>query len=212
MGAIIELVTGERFFDYIDNHIVSPLGLYGSFNLTKLDSTKLVRSYQYDNTTRTFKKDPYIYNYNHYNKLLDDYKLVSSSTASFSPSGGMKISVIDLAKYMMMHMNYGEYNGIRIISRESELEMWRPQGEDESPNSYFYQYGLSFSRWSKIVDGESFIGITGGAHGVHSAMYFNPEKKFGFVVICNGCTYDTKMKDSIVKILYNHIIKEDSII
>ena len=208
VGAIIEQITGKKFFDYIDENIINPLGLYASFNLTKIDSTRLVRAYQYEKNTGRLKKDDHIYNYQFYENILNDYKLGSSSTACFSPSGGMKISVIDLAKYMIMHMNYGEYNGKRIISKESELEMWRPQGDDESQNAYFSQYGLSFSRWPKIVDGESFVGITGGAHGVHSAMYFNPEKKYGFVVICNGCTSDIKMKDSIVKILYNYFIKE----
>jgi hypothetical protein len=87
--------------------------------------------------------------------------------------------------------------------------MWRPQGMDESPNSYFYQYGLSFSRWKNIVEGETFVGITGGANGVHSAMYFNPDKKYGFIVICNGCTSDIKMKDSVIKVLYKHLIKKE---
>lgn len=209
LGAIIENVTGDRFFDYIDEHIVKPLGLYASFNLTKIDSTRLVRAYEYDKKLKTPKKDPYIYNYSHYKNKLKDYQLGSSSTACFSPSGGMKITAVDLAKYMIMYMNYGEYNGKRIISRESVLEMWRPQGDDEAPDSYFSQYGFSFSRWNKIVEGESFIGITGGAHGVHSAMYFNPEKKYGFVVLCNGCTADIQMKDSIVSVLYKHLIKEN---
>ena len=101
-----------------------------------------------------------------------------------------------------MYMNYGKYKGRRILSKESVLEMWRLQGE-HSPN----QYGLSFSRWSKIVDGEVFVGIIGGSHGVHSAMYFNPNKKYGFVVICNGCTSATKMNNSVVKVLYKHLIK-----
>lgn len=207
LGAIIENVTRERFFDYIDEHIVNPMGLYASFNLTKIDSTRLVRNYSFNRISKTYEKDAYIYNYKHYNKKLKDYQLGSSSTAFFSPSGGMKITAVDLAKYMIMYMNYGEYDGKRIISRESVMEMWRPQGNDESPDSYFSQYGFSFSRWNRIVEGESFVGITGGAHGIHSAMYFNPEKKFGFVVICNGCTSDIKMKDSIVKVLYNHLIK-----
>jgi CubicO group peptidase (beta-lactamase class C family) len=209
LGAIIEQVTGERFYDFIDEHIIKPMGLYASFNLTKIDSTRLVRAYEYDRTSKKQKKDPYIYNYQFYKEKSEDYQLGSSSTACFSPSGGMKISTTDLAKYMIMHMNYGEYNGVRIISRESEIEMRKPQGDDESPDSYFSQYGLSFSRWDRIVEGESFVGITGGAHGIHSAMYFNPDKKYGFVVICNGCTADIKMKDSIVKVLYNHIIKEE---
>lgn len=209
LGAIIERVTGNRFFDYIDKHIVNPMGLYASFNLIKIDSTHLVKALEYDKQSKKYKKDPYIYNYSHYKKILKYYQLGSSSTAYFSPSGGMKISAVNLAKYMIMYMNYGEYNGRRIISRKSVMEMWRPQGDDESLNVYFSQYGLSFSRWPKIVEGESFVGITGGAHGVHSAMYFNPEKKYGFVVICNGCTSDIKMKDSIVKALYNHLIKEN---
>ena len=209
LGAIIENVTGKKFFDYIDENIVNPMGLYASFNLTKIDSTRLVRALEYDKGLKKYKKDPYIYNYTHYNNILKDYKLGSSSTACFSPSGGMKISVVDLARYMIMHMNYGKFNGKRIISKKSEKEMRKAQGKDESPTAYFSQYGLSFSRWPRIVDGESFVGITGGAHGVHSAMYFNPEKKYGFVVICNGCTSDIKMKDSVVKVLYNHFVKDN---
>lgn len=206
LGAIIENVTGEKFFDYIDEHIVNPMGLYASFNLLNIDSTKLVRALEYDNKSKKYIKDPYIYNYLHYESKLKDYRLGSSSTASFSPSGGMKISAVDLAKYMIMHMNYGKFNGRRIIRKKSENEMQRSQGEDESSTAYFSQYGLSFSRWPRIVDGESFVGITGSAHGVHSAMYFNPNKKFGFVVLCNGCTADVKMKDSIVRVLYEHFI------
>lgn len=204
LGAVIEKATGKRFFDYIDENIMDPLGLNASYNLTKLDSTMLVRAYEYDYKTKKNKIVPDLYNCQYYRKILKDYKL-GSSTGYFIPTGGVRISVTDLAKYMIMHMNYGDYNGKRIISRESELEMWRPQGEDFH-NSYFSQYGLSFSRWKNVVDGESFVGIVGGSHGIHSAMYFNPEKKYGFIVICNGCTYDTKMKDSIVKILYNHFI------
>ena len=209
LGAIIEKVTGEKFFDYIDEHIVNPMGLYASFNLTKIDSTRLVRAYQFDKKTNAIIKDSYIYNYQYYISKLKDYQLCSSSTACFSPSGGMKISAIDLAKFMIMYINYGEFNGKKIISKRSVEEMWRPQGEDNSPTDYFFQYGLSFSRWPRIVDDESFVGITGGAHGVHSAMYFNPEKKYGLVVICNGCTSDIKMKDSIVKVLYNHFITDN---
>ena len=209
LGIIIESVTGEKFFDYIDEQIIKPMGLYASFNLIKIDSTRLVKSLEYEKQSKAYKFDAYIYNYPHYKNILKDYQLCSSSTAFFSPSGGMKISAVDLARYMIMHMNYGEYDGRRIICRESEIEMWKPQGEDESPNSYFSRYGFAFSRWDKIVEGVSFIGVTGGAHGVHSAMYFNPEEKYGVVVICNGCTADIIMKDSIVKILYNHFIKED---
>ena len=44
------------------------------------------------------------------------------STPVFSPTGGMKISAQDLAKYMIMHMNYGEAIG----------EGWNPDAESYS--------------------------------------------------------------------------------
>lgn len=40
-----------------------------------------------------------------------------------------------------------------------------------------------------MIDGEVMIGHTGSAYGLYSAMFFQKEKKFGFIVLCNG--YDT---------------------
>lgn len=202
LGAIIENATGRRFFDYIDDHIMSPLGVYASYNLTKIDSTKLIKAYQYDRKTKKFKKDGNIYNYQYYRTKLKDYQL-GYTTACFSPSGGVKISAVDLAKYMMMHMNYGEYNGKRILGRKSELELWTPQASDTT-------YALGFFRNKEILKGENVVGVRGSAHGIHSVMYFSPEKKFGFIVICNGCTADITMKNNIVKILYKHLIKKEN--
>ena len=198
LGAIIEKVSGERFFDYIDENIMSPLGLNASYNLTKIDSTRLVKALKYDSKEKIFKKDASIYNYQYYVKQLKNYKL-GYSTACFSPSGGVKISALDLAKYMMMHMNYGEYDGKRIISKAGDIKLWTPISDDS-------EYALVFFRTKEIIPGEDVVGIRGGAHGVHSAMYFSPVKKFGFIVICNGCTAENKMKNGIAVKLYEHLI------
>lgn len=201
LGAIIENVTGRRFFDYIDDNIMKSLGLNASYNLTKIDTSLLVRSYRYDKKTNQFKKENSIYNLQHYREKLRNYKL-GFSTAYFSPSGGVKISATDLAKYMMAHMNYGEYDGKRILSKMSELEMWKPQGNDTT-------YALGFFRDKTILNGEPVVGVRGSAHGVHSIMLFNPEKKFGIVVICNGCIADRKMKEGIVWVLFKELIKKE---
>ena len=114
------------------------------------------------------------------------------------------MTVKDLAKWTQVHMNYGEYEGKRIINKDSELEMWEPQGTDRN-------YGFAFSTYSKVVKGVNLRGMTGGSHGIHSLMFFEPEKKFGFVVICNGCTCSgngAKMNYEIVRILYKHLIEE----
>ena len=200
LGAIIELVSGQRFFDYIDDNIIAPLGLNASYNLTKIDSALLVRAMRFDKTKRIFKADASIYNYQYYINKLKNYKL-GQTTACFSPSGGMKISAEDLAKYMIMHMNYGKYGKKRILKKHSEVEMWKPQDCDTT-------YGLGFFQNRDLFYGENIIGVRGNAHGVHSAMYFCPERKFGVVVICNGCTNDRKMKNSIARELYKFFIKK----
>ncbi len=205
LGAIIEIVTGEKFFDYIDEHITKPLGLNASFNLTKIDSTLVVKALVFDKRSNSFKQDSSIYNYQFYRDKLKDYRL-GVTTACFSPSGGMKISIVDLAKYMMMHMNYGIYDGVKILSKKSELEMWKLQGPDKEGDTYFHNYGLSFSKFNNVVEGESLVGVTGGAHGIHSAIYFNPKKKYGFAIICNGSSTGIELNNKVVQILFKHII------
>ena len=118
LGAIIENVSRMRFDEYIEKNICSPLGLNASFNLEKIDSTKLVKAYLYDKKKKRFKLDKSIYSYKYVNKEMKDYAS-GYSTASLSPAGGMKISAEGLAQWMMVHMNYGELNGKQIISKKS---------------------------------------------------------------------------------------------
>jgi hypothetical protein len=58
-------------------------------------------------------------------------------------------------------------------------------------------------------------GHTGSAYGLFNAMYFEPEKKFGIVVITNGTTseYGTyvdgfaPVQRDVVRLLYNVFIE-----
>ncbi|MGB4401101.1 MAG: serine hydrolase domain-containing protein [Daejeonella sp.] len=42
VGALIERVSGERFDNYVKNHVLEPLGLYGGYNVDSLDKSKFV--------------------------------------------------------------------------------------------------------------------------------------------------------------------------
>ena len=204
LGVIIENVTQMRFDEYIDKNICELLGLQASYNLTKIDSTRLVRSLMYDKLKKQFKPSKSVYNYQYVRDVLSNYH-IGESAARISPAGGLKISAADLAKWMMVHMNYGTLEGTKIISKDSELQMWQPQGSDR-------KYGLAFSRYDKVIKGVKLYGMTGGAHGIHSLFFFNPDEKYGFVVICNGCTSKatngSQMNNEIVRSLYRHFIKK----
>lgn len=182
VGAIIERASGERFDRYVANRILQPLGLYGGYHVDSLDAKRFVTLYEYDANTKTFTAAPNAY---HPRREEIDRYVFGYSTPIFSPTGGMKISAKDLARYMSMHMNMGlmregELDGIRILSAESAKRIQTPVLESS-------RYGLAITTSDKLIPGKTLKGHTGSAYGLYSMMFFSPEDKFGFVLITNGC-------------------------
>jgi len=177
VGTIIEKYSGERFDQYVKHHILDPLGLYGGYCVDSLDKSRFASIYEYNGDSAKFFLSPGAYNPR--SAEIAAYTM-GYSTPLFSPTGGMKISAPDLARYMMMHMNYGRINGTRILSKKSSKKMQTPYSTAEN-------YGFALETTGKMIPGLTLTGHTGSAYGLFSAMFFDPEKKFGIVVISNGC-------------------------
>jgi len=176
-GAIIERISGERFDQYVKHHVLDPLGLYGGYCVDSLDTTRFATIYEYDDSLGKFIPSPAAYAPRR--EEIANYK-PGYSTPIFSPTGGMKISATDLAKYMTMHMQQGRYKGKKIISKKSATTMQTPLSSEEN-------YGLAILVSQKLIPGKVMTGHTGSAYGLFSAMFFQKEEKFGIVVISNGC-------------------------
>ena len=181
-GAILEKYAGLRLDQYIKKNILDPLEIYGGYNVDQLDVSRFAKIYTYDKRLGKFKPSPIAYE----SKLIDPATYVLGySTPLFSPTGGMKISAPDLAKYMIMHMNLGEFKKVRLITEESSKAMQTPVFEDKN-------YGLGLRQTITLLPDILLKGHTGSAYGLYSGMFFNPEEKYGFVVVSNGCdpTYE----------------------
>lgn len=175
-GTIIEKISGERFDLYIQKHILQPLELYGGYCVDSLDKQKFATIYEYHTDSAKFIASPNAYAPR--SEEIANYTM-GYSTPIFSPTGGMKISATDLAKYMLMHSNKGKTDGKRVISKRSARKMQTMLSEKE-------EYGLALSTSNKLINGITLTGHTGSAYGLNSAMFFEPKKKYGFVVIING--------------------------
>lgn len=201
VGTVIEKISGERFDQYVKHHILEPLGLYGGYCVDSLDNTKFATLYEYDDSLKKFNAAPAAYNPRR--EEISKY-VMGASTPIFSPTGGMKISASDLARYMTMHMQQGKYKGKRIISKKSAKEMQTPIGKEG--------YGLALLKTEKLIPGVEMTGHTGSAYGLFSMMFFEPKKKFGFVVINNGSSsgytegYNT-VNYKVIEYLYANLIK-----
>jgi CubicO group peptidase (beta-lactamase class C family) len=201
IGTIIERTSGERFDQYVKHHILDPLGLYGGYCVDSLDKSRFATIYDYNVDSAKFIISPNAYAAR--SEEIAKYTM-GYSTPIFSPTGGMKISATDLAKYMTMHMNYGIYKEGRIITKKSSKLMQTVNREEDQ-----YGFGLEISK--NLVEGVRLVGHNGAAYGLYSAMYFDPKKKFGIVVISNGCDptnqggYNKVVKRA-VNVLYDNLI------
>jgi len=202
VGTVIEKFSGERFDQYVKHHILDPLNLYGGYCVDSLNNNLFATLYEWDDSTKKFNAAP-----NAYHPRREEIKnyVMGYSTPIFSPTGGMKISATDLAKYMTMHMNYGKYKGVRIMSKKSAKTMQSKIADEEG-------YGLAIMTLDDLIPGKVMKGHTGSAYGLYSAMFFHPDEKFGIVVITNGCgaDYDSgmnKVTRTAINILYDSFIK-----
>ena len=177
-GTILERVSGERFDQYVVNHVLRPLGLYGGYCVDSLDKQRFAHLYEWNEAEKKYD-DTTEEAYAPRSEKVANYTM-GHDALIFSPTGGMKISALDLTRYMTMHMNYGTTpDGVRIISEESSRNMQVERSEPE-------HYGLNLWLADDYVPGVTLVGHTGGAYGLRSAMFFHPEEKYGFVIICSG--------------------------
>ena len=179
LAGVIEGVTGKRFDSVVDEFIMEPLGLGGSFNSNKLDKAKFVDYYYYDESKKKRMINDYFYR--QYPQLEPAKYVLGENLSLEYPAAGMKITAADLARYMMMHMNYGQLGGTRVISKKSEQQMQKNYVGSSN-------YGLSYRQYEGLVPGAVLHGQTGGGGGVKTCMIFDPEKKIGFVVLSAGAT------------------------
>ena len=213
MGLVIEKVSGERFDEYVLNHILKPIGADNSgFNLDTLDESKFTKLYLYDR-----KRDRLVpgggYQRINEQKVADGTYELGKDGCYWSPTGGMKMSAPNLAKWMLTLKNGGVApNGNRIISEEGCKTMLTPVVETSDPGT---QYCLTIRVETRLVEGKKLIGHTGSAYGLYSCMYFCPDEDWGIVCLCSSAKPDKvndmhgirKCLHDIVNLLYGRYVK-----
>jgi len=157
LGYLVELISDQPFEEYCREHIFEPLGMYNSsFRVANLNVSRLAVPYD-------FQSGGY-YPYMHYDTV--DY-----------PASGLRASVLDLSRFLIIHMNGGAYNNVRILEEETVDQMHSIQYEDGR------RYGLGWQTWEKST--EIYVGHSGGMHGVATKMIFRQSDNVGIIFFIN---------------------------
>ncbi len=178
LGAVIEKVSGERFDNYVRGHILLPLGITDAgFNVDSLDRTRFASLYTINDVGDYVEQTGAYERYPQY----DTYRL-GIDTPHFSPAGGMKISILGLAEWMLTLKRGGlGRNGVRILPADRVEQMF----QKATPDNSTVKYGFTLSV-SKTLLGFPMRGHTGSAYGLRSVLSYSLDQDFGVVVFCSS--------------------------
>lgn len=211
MGMIIEKASGERFDNYVRQHILLPMGIEkAGFNLDSLgDPQQFVQLYKYDGINNEYVPGAGYVRSNEKRIAAGSYRPVLDA-CYWSPTGGMKISAPDLAQWMMTLRDNGVApNGTRILSEKSAQKMKTPVTPPDPSRAWQY-YCLNLVYQPYLIEGRTLIGHTGSAQGLKSCMFFDKDSDWGVVCICSSEDgrhgINAQGKDTgIVKVYYDAI-------
>ncbi len=215
IGVIIEKVSGERFDNYVLNHILRPMGLSekeAGYNVDTLDNSKFVSLYNYDKKSNSLIKSKTAYEHKTRGekKVAAGTYVIGEDGCGWSPTGGMKISAPNLAKWMMTLRDGGVApNGTRILSEKGVKKLLTPV----TPADEGTLYCLTTRTETRFIEGKTLKGHTGSAQGLKSCMFFCPDEDWGFVCIASSTKLDKinevyKIYYLTVNLLYDQYLKE----
>ncbi|MEM3577169.1 MAG: serine hydrolase [Candidatus Bathyarchaeia archaeon] len=169
LGYIIEKLSGMNYEDYVREKILKPLRMSRSF-FKKADV-------EADPNVAV----PYII-------TRDGECKKSVHPYGVYADGGLISNVLDLAKYIMMYLNRGSYEGATLLSSEGIEEMEKPRVS--LPLQVFggesYGYGLMVN---PNFFGKKLVGHGGSVLVYTAYVGYIPEENVGIAVLANGSGY-----------------------
>ncbi|MGZ3834418.1 MAG: serine hydrolase domain-containing protein [Mucilaginibacter sp.] len=176
LGYLIEKWSGMSLEDFFETRICKPLGMKDTwFNLPAEKGKRLVNFFVGD-STGAIKKTPSVFG----GALDMNYPL--QKTDYFSGGGGLSSTLYDYAVFLQMLVNDGEYNGVRLLSRNTVRMMTTNQIGDMHPNlgDHFWVNKFGFGFFIISDEGSKYGPSQSGTYswgGVFSTSYWVDPKE-----------------------------------
>ncbi len=164
-GYIVQRVSGQPFADYIDQHIFAPLGMQHATVRQPLPANlRPLMSSGYEDATG--KPKP--------------FEIVGPA-----PAGSSSVSGADMARFMIAHLQDGQFNGAQILKPETARMMHSTALNNLPPlNSML----LGFYQMNR--NGHRIIGHAGDSQWFHSELFLFPDDGVGFFISLNSVGVD----------------------
>ncbi|HVF94822.1 MAG TPA: serine hydrolase domain-containing protein [Sphingomonas sp.] len=195
IASVMERVSGERFDLLMSRLVLAPLQLDACFNWPTCSDEVVARAVVLYDASGVAVRDDL-----HGQRPECDVTPAADggcdlgtwapgeNGALFSPQGGLRISMRDLAIVGRMIARGGEVNGVRLLSPTSVAALARPEWTFDGANGdtdqgFQCRYGLAMQTLATRVagckddpfgDGVPRIGHAGEAYGLRSGLWIDP--------------------------------------
>jgi hypothetical protein len=160
-GYIVQRVSGEKFEDYVANHIYKPLGIVHSTFVQPLPADLKPL-------------------------MSEGYQLASGGSKEFefvnsAPAGSMSTSAGDIAKFMIAHLQDGRYGDTQILKPETaKLMHSRAFGPVPELN------GMALAFFQENQNGHTIVGHGGDTRYFHSHLHLILDANVGLFISLNS--------------------------
>jgi len=160
-GYIVQRTSGEPFDQYVAHHIFAPLGMnHSSFGQPLQPNLLAGMSSGYLRASRS----------------AQPYELVGPA-----PAGSLAATGDDMARFMIAHLNNGQYGDVRILQEATARQMHAPQKQYVPPLN-----GMALGFYHEDRNGHEVIGHGGDTVAFHSDLHLLPNDGVGIFISMNS--------------------------
>lgn len=188
-GSLAEEISGKSWKDLVQERIFNPLGMDSSncsVHITQETSDNYALPYQ-----------------------VKAGKVVEKPFADIDavgPAGSINSNVIDMSKWLMLHINKGKFNDEQIVSETTMDMIHTPHMlatplAKINPEQPLFSYGLGIA--TSVYQDVPYLMHSGTIQGFHSLMIIAPQENLGVIVLSNG---QTRLPDVIAYNIFERMM------
>ena len=160
-GYIVQRVSGQDYYDYIEQHVLKPLKMeHSTFRQPLPDSLKGLASTGYDVASEPAK----------------GFEFVEAA-----PAGSSSVSAMDMTHFMMAHLQDGKYEGAQILKAETAQLMHSRQFANLPEMN-----AMCLGFYEETRNGHRIIGHAGDTEAFHSDLHLMADSQLGFFISYNS--------------------------
>lgn len=236
IAAIMERVTGERFDRLMQRLIFKPLAIDACFNWDSCSDAAIARAVTVYRANGEVGIDDLqgqrpacpVFAASDGSCDLDLWQ-AGANGGLFSPQGGLRISLADLAKVGRLLLNQGELDGQRVLQAASIDQIFEPRWVFDGTNgltyesdvgdpggAFFCRYGLAAQTLATpdsrcadepFGDGRPRVGHGGDAYGLVSGLWMDREAGTGVAYFITGADLARKGQNSAFYAAEEHLLR-----